>query len=175
MGKRFRGAFSVALVGVMAASLSVFKLALSFIPNVEVVTLLCALYGYVMGPLGILASFIFVSLEVLIYGVGIWVVEYIIHWPLVALVFFIFAKMGVKSKVTFTITAVLLTFCFGIMTAALDQIYYGGITPTLLERIFVYYLRGVSFYITQIITNLVLFPVVFNVLADRIKIITKRM
>ena len=83
--------------------------------------------------------------------------------------------MGVKSKVTFTITAVLLTFCFGIMTAALDQIYYGGITPTLLERIFVYYLRGVSFYITQIITNLVLFPVVFNVLADRIKIITKRM
>jgi hypothetical protein len=175
MGKKKSVAASCALVGVMAASLSVFKLVLSFIPNVEVVTLLCALYGYTMGPLGVLASLVFVLLEVLIYGVGIWLVEYIIHWPLVALIFFIFAKIRVKSKVTFTITAVFLTFCFGVMTAVIDQIYYGGITPTLLERIFVYYLRGVSFYITQIITNLIVFPTVFKVLADRIKIITKRM
>ncbi len=163
------------LVGIMAASLTVFKLVLSFIPNVEVVTLLTALYGYTFGPLGIMASFVFVIIEMLVYGINIWVIEYFLHWPLVALVFALLAKIGIKSKVIFTISAFILTFWFGLMTSTVDQIYYGGFTDTLPQRIFVYYLRGVFFYITQLATNLILFPLVFVPLADRIKIITKKM
>ncbi len=173
--KNISAAKRVALVGIMAASLTVSKLVLSFIPNVEVVTLLSALYGFSFGHLGIMASFIFVVVETLIYGINIWVVEYLLYWPLVALVFAVFAKIGAKSKCLFTFTAILLTFWFGIMTATVDQLYFGGVTDTLFSRIFVYYLRGLPFYIAQIATNAVLFPLVFEPLKDRIKIITKIM
>ena len=43
----------VALVGIMAATMECGKLALSFLPNIEIVTLLHALYGYAFGALGI--------------------------------------------------------------------------------------------------------------------------
>ena len=50
--KRMKPAHAVALVGIMAATMECGKLALSFLPNIEIVTLLHALYGYVFGYLG---------------------------------------------------------------------------------------------------------------------------
>ena len=49
-----------ALVGMMAATVECAKLALAAIPNVEAVSLLIALYSYVFGWAGVLASVIFV-------------------------------------------------------------------------------------------------------------------
>ena len=68
---------SIALVGIMAATLECGKLVLSFLPNIEVVTILCALYGYVFGVLGIVAAAVFVCLEPLIYGFGSWIITYL--------------------------------------------------------------------------------------------------
>ena len=64
------GAKTVALVGIMAATIECGKLVLSFLPNVEVVTILCALYGYVFGWLGVAAALVFVCIEPLIWGFG---------------------------------------------------------------------------------------------------------
>ena len=73
----------VAFIGVMAATIECAKLALSFLPNIEVVTLLIALYSYTFGIYGLLASVVFVSIEPVIYGFGTWVVSYYIYWPTV--------------------------------------------------------------------------------------------
>ena len=61
-----RGALSIALVGIMAATLECVKLALASIPNVEAVTLFTALFAYVLGPLGVAASIVFVCIEPII-------------------------------------------------------------------------------------------------------------
>ena len=63
-------ALKLALIAIMAATLEGGKLALSFIPNVEIVTLLCAVYGYVFGFYGIIATYIFVGIETLIWEIG---------------------------------------------------------------------------------------------------------
>ena len=81
---------TVALIGVMAASVECAKLALSFIPNVEVVSLLLALYGYVFGWMGVVCAFVFVLTEILVWGVGSWLVSYLIYWPMLAFIFMIF-------------------------------------------------------------------------------------
>ena len=60
---RISPARNIALVGIMAATVECAKLALAFLPNVEVVTLLLALYGYVFGYLGFAAAIVFVSIE----------------------------------------------------------------------------------------------------------------
>ena len=86
-GRALSGAKAIALVGVTAATVECGKLVLSALPNIEVVTLLLALYGYVFGWYGVLSALVFVSIEPLIYGFGTWLPAYLIYWPLVALVF----------------------------------------------------------------------------------------
>ena len=77
-GKKGRlAAEYVVKVAVMSALLTALKFALSFIPNVEVVTLLIMVYAAVFGAAYALpAVLVFCAVEVAIYGAGSWVVLY---------------------------------------------------------------------------------------------------
>ena len=169
-----RAALSIALVGIMAATLECGKLALSAIPNVEVVTLLCALYGYSFGALGILASRVFVCIEPIIWGVGPWIVSYLIYWPLVTFIFMIFGRIKIKNRIIITLTAVTLSAFFGILTSLVDLGLFSGNFDNFLSRFFIYYARGIYFYLAQIITNAVLFPVLFKPLTEAIGRIARK-
>lgn len=160
---------SIALVGIMAATLECGKLALSFLPNIEVVTILCALYGYVFGIYGIIATAVFVCIEPLIYGFGSWIITYFIYWPLVAFVFMLLRKKGVKSRLWLTVIAVVLTVGFGVISSIVDTAFYLGINKNYLSNLVLYYVRGMVFYIVQIACNAVLFPTLFLFLADKLE------
>ena len=160
---------SIALVGIMAATLECGKLALSFLPNIEVVTILCALYGYVFGIYGIIATAVFVCIEPLIYGFGSWIITYFIYWPLVAFVFMLLRKKGVKSRLWLTVIAVALTVGFGVISSIVDAAFYLGINKNFLSNLVLYYIRGIVFYLVQIACNAVLFPTLFLFLADKLE------
>lgn len=160
---------SIALVGIMAATLECGKLALSFLPNIEVITILCALYGYVFGIYGIIATAVFVCIEPLIYGFGSWIITYFIYWPLVAFVFMLLRKKGVKSRLWLTVIAVVLTVGFGVISSIVDTAFYLGINKNYLSNLVLYYVRGMVFYIVQIACNAVLFPTLFLFLADKLE------
>lgn len=164
----------IALVGIAAATIECGKLALSFLPNVEVVTLLTALYGYVFGLYGVLASVIFVCIEPLIWGVNTWIVLYFVYWPLVSIVFLVFGKIGLKNRWLLASAAVFLTAFFGLLSALIDVGLFSGYFDNFLYRFSIYYLRGIPFYIAQIVTNAVLFPLLFEPLAEKLGIIRKR-
>ncbi len=157
----------------MAATVECGKLALAAIPNVEVVTLLLALYGYVFGWLGVLAALVFVWIEPLIYGFGTWVVSYFLYWPLVAFVFMLLGKARVKNRVLLSAAAVLLTVFFGVFTSLVDVGLLSGSFDNFLYRFGIYYLRGIVFYAVQIACNLVLFLLVFPFLSKKLKLIKK--
>lgn len=159
---------SVALVGLMAATVECGKLALSFLPNIEVVTLLLALYGYVFGMYGVVASLVFVSIEPLIYGFSTWVAAYYLYWPLVALVFMLLSKLGVKNRFILTGVALLLTVWFGVLSSLVEIGLLSGFFDKFWYRFGVYYTRGIPFYALQIGCNAVLFPLLFRFLADRL-------
>ena len=73
-------------VAFAAALLTVGKLALSFVPNVEVVTLFVVVYGSALGPAYVLpATLIFCAVEMALYGIGTWNVLYFVYWPLLGL------------------------------------------------------------------------------------------
>lgn len=151
----------VSLMGMMAAMLTGGKLALAVIPNVEIVTLLSALYGYVFGGLGILAILVFVTVEPLLWGVGTWVISYYLYWPFVGLVFFLFCRLGVKRCVPLTAAALLLTVWFGVLTSLVDIGLFMGYFDRFFERFAIYYMRGIVFYIVQLACNAVTFPLLF--------------
>lgn len=82
----------IALTGVMIATLEAAKMALSFVPNVELVTLLIILYTLVFGKRVFYAIAAFVLLEGCLYGFGIWWVMYLYIWPLLAFLTLLFRK-----------------------------------------------------------------------------------
>ncbi len=166
--KRIKPARAVALVGIMTATMECGKLALSFLPNIEVVTLLHALYGYVFGSLGIVASLVFVCIEPLIYGFGTWVPAYFLYWPIVAAVFMLLSRLKVKNRWLITVVAVLLTVWFGILTSLVEIGLFSGFFDDFFSRFSIYYLRGIPFYAAQIATNAVIFPLLFRFIAERL-------
>ena len=162
-----RGAiFRIALVGICAALIEAVKLALSGIPNVEGVTLLCALFGYCFGWYGVLSTVVFVSIEPLIYGYNTWVLSYYLYWPFVAIVFLLLRKAKIKNRFALTGIAVLLTIWFGVLTSLVDVGLFTGFFEDFWHRFAVYYWRGIWFYVVQIACNAVVFPLLFRPLSD---------
>lgn len=173
--KQFSAAKAIALVGISAATIECAKLALSFLPNVEVVTLLTALYGYVFGWLGVCSAVVFVCVEPLIYGINSWIITYFIYWPLVAFIFMMLRRARVKKRWILSAVAVGLTVIFGILSAIIDSAIMIGINEHYFKNLIIYYLRGVIFYIVQILCNATLFPILFIYLADKLRLIRRNM
>ena len=170
-----RPALKLALVGISAATIECGKLALSALPNVEVVTLLVALYGYCFGKTGIIATLVFVAIEPLIYGIGSWVPVYFIYWPLLALTVALLGRARIKSRLALTGTALLMTVLFGVLSALVDVGLLSGSFDNFLYRFGVYYLRGIPFYLAQLATNAALFPLLFRPLSAALSRLYRRM
>jgi energy-coupling factor transport system substrate-specific component len=168
MKKKIFSAREVALIGVMAATLECGKLALYVLPNIEVVTILCALYGYVFGWYGVVATVIFTLIEILIHGFGSWVISYLIYWPLVTGVFVLLGKKGISGRAVPTLCALGLTVLFGVLTTVVDTAFMLGINESFLTNATLMYVRGMTFYINQIVCNAVIFPVSFPYLVRKI-------
>lgn len=165
LGHRISAAQKIALIGIMAATLEGGKLALAALPNVEIITLLCGLYGYVFGLIGIYAIIIFVGAEVLIWGFNSWVISYLIYWPLVCVVFYFLGRAKCGNRFILTAAAVLLTVFFGVLTSLIDVGLYMFYFENFWYRFGVYYMRGIMFYAAQIISNIAAFLFLFKPLA----------
>lgn len=169
-GRRLRPVRYIALAGVYAALLTGGKEALAAIPNVEVVTLLCALGGYALGAVALASIAAFVTVEGAIYGFGSWIISYYVHWPLVCAAFmliriFVSPQRRVLLRVVPTAAALVLTFGFSALTSVVDVGILGGAGMSFFERFAIYYARGIPFYVAQLVTNAVLFPLVFPIIA----------
>ena len=101
------------LVAMMAAVLESGKLVLSSIANVEVVTLLLIVFTKSFGArLTLPAAVIFILVETVWWGFGIWVISYFLVWPLLILV-----TSAIRSQET--MPYVLLSAGFGLAFGAL--------------------------------------------------------
>lgn len=157
----------VALVGVMAATLECGKLILSAIANVEVVTILCAIYGYVFGWYGMISAMIFTCVEILVFGINSWVITYLIYWPLVAFVFMLLAKIKISGRIIPTAVAVGLTAFFGVLSSVIDTAYWSGINENFFKNVLIMYIRGVPFFLIHIGCNLAVFSTLFPFLVRK--------
>lgn len=174
-------ALYVAITALFSALLTGGKMALAAIPNVEVVTILIAVFAYVWGLAYALPSVVvFIVVQIFIYGFNIWVIQYFIHWPAVAVAFWLIGKIRWKKVwlniVVVTVSAVVVTFLFGVMTSMIDTLISytakAGFKFALDDfwyRFGIVYVRGASFYVTQIICNGGLFATVFLPLAKALK------
>ena len=165
----------LALVGVMAASIEVAKLLFMAIPNVEAVSLLIALYSYTFSKRGLFATLVFVSIEPLLWGINTWVIGYFIYWPLLSIVFIILGKMKLKNRFVIGAVAVVMTVLFGVISAFVDIGIFSGSYDDLLYRFAVYYGRGIVFYVVHVVSNALIFPLLFPYCQKKLALIAKNL
>lgn len=137
------------ILGVLVFSL---KFIMSFLPNIEPVSLLLIAYTIVFGIKAIYPMIIYVLLEVVIYGCGFWSIAYIYIWPI--LLFITFMTLQITNKSMNVLLWSLISAIFGLLFGALYIPLYaisGGVTFAI-----TWWVSGVSFDIVHCISNFIL-------------------
>ena len=69
------------MFGVLGALTFGAKVAMALLPNIEPVSLMVMLFAVVFGWKGLYPTFIYVAMEILIYGINLWNINYLYVWP----------------------------------------------------------------------------------------------
>ena len=118
----------IAVLGVMVATMTSFKYAMSLLPNIEPVSLLIILYTLFLGPKVIYAIVVFIFVEGLIYGFGSWWICYLYIWPLLSVFAHFVGKWvtNIKHRVwAFSILSALFGLFFGALSS-IPHFFIGG-------------------------------------------------
>ena len=115
----------VALFGILAALTFGLKVAMSFLPNIEPVSLMVMLYAVVFGRKGLYPIYLYVLMEILFYGIQLWNINYLYVWAIL----FVAARMMKDSQSA--LSWALLAGSFGLLFGALCAPVYlfsGGVS-----------------------------------------------
>ena len=89
------------------------KFVMSWLPNIEPVSLMVMLFMVTFGLRGLFPVAVYVLLEVLVYGIGLWNINYIYVWPILA-----FCALGLR-KMKDPLSWAMLSGGFGLVFGAL--------------------------------------------------------
>jgi energy-coupling factor transport system substrate-specific component len=70
----------IALFGVLGALTFGAKVAMSGLPNIEPVSLMVMLFAVVFGWKGLYPIYLYVGMEILLYGINLWNINYLYVW-----------------------------------------------------------------------------------------------
>ena len=113
----------IVLFGVLGALTFALQVVMGPLPNIEPVSLLVMLFAVIFGWKGLFPVYIFVAMEILFYGLGVWNVYYLYVWLVLAL-----AAMSMRSM-THPLGWAILSAAFGLLFGALCgivDIFIGG-------------------------------------------------
>lgn len=116
--KRKIAVLDITLAGLMVAVIEVSKMALAFLPNIELTSFWLILFTLFFGRRIALVVPVFILIEGTVYGFGIWWVMYLYAWPLLVCLTWIFRR---QESVWFWS---ILSGAFGLFFGALCAVPY---------------------------------------------------
>lgn len=137
--------YDIVIFSLMTAILFIVQIALAFIPNIELVSLLIILYTIFFGYKTLIIIYAFVFLQGIYYGFGLWWINYTYVWTILFFIVIIFRKE--KSSVFWAIISGLYGLSFGALCAVLY--FFIGDSKTVLA----YWVSGLVFDINHCIGN----------------------
>lgn len=136
-------------LALIAAIIIAFKEAMSFLPNIEPVTMLLICTTLVYGAKALYPCAIFVLAEGLLYGFGWYFFVYIYVWPILVLVV-LFLRRRVTSYVTWTAVGALYGLLFGPLCCIEALVVSGW------RMAFSYWISGIPYDVVHCIGNAVI-------------------
>lgn len=152
----------ITLIGLMTAIIEVSKMALAWVPNVELTSFWVIMFAVYLGRRIYFVIPAFILVEGLMYGVNIWWIMYLYAWPLLAIAAFIFRKTD--SAFGFA----MLSGIFGLLFGLLCSIPYifigaadGGISGGL-RMAFAWWIAGIPWDLVHGISNFAIMAVLYK-------------
>ena len=142
------------MLSMLGALLFATQVAMAALPNVNIVSVLIIVYTLVYGRKALYPIYLFVLLEGLFYGFGIWWVMYLYVWAILAVIVWIFRDM--RSAFGWAVIAGLFGLCFGFL-CSFPYFFTGGVTAMI-----AWWISGIPSDITHCISNFALTWVLFK-------------
>ena len=113
----------IALFGVLAALTFGAKMVMSGLPNIEPVSLMIMIFAVVFGAKGLYPMYVYVLMEFLFFGFGLWNINYLYVWLILFAAAWLLRNM--ESPVGWAILSGSFGLCFGALCGIVD-IFIGG-------------------------------------------------
>lgn len=136
------------LLALMGALMFVMQVAMAPVRNVHMTDVLIILTAVFFGWRVMYSVFVFVVLEGLMWGFGLWVLSYMYLWPILAAAAVLMRKND--SSIVWAIVAALHGLFFG-LGCSIPYLFIGG-----WNMAFTYFITGIPFDIRHCIGNFVL-------------------
>ena len=156
----------VALIGIMSAILVAVQVALSFLPNIELVSLLIIIYTLVFGKKALYIIYVFVAVEGMIYGIGLWWINYLYIWTILFVITILLRKQ--HSSYIWAIISGFYGLIFGAL-CAIPNLFISGIGSATS-----YWIAGIPYDIMHAVGNFAVALLLFHPLYQVLDRINKR-
>ncbi len=144
----------IVIIGVISALLITLQVGLSFLPNIELVSLLIILCTIIYGWKTLYIIYIFALAEGLVYGFGIWWINYLYVWTILMLLTMLFRDK--RSPFFWAILSGAFGLSFGLL-CSIPYLFIGGV-PMALSGI----ISGIPFDVIHCISNYLIVLVLFK-------------
>ena len=102
------------------------KVAMSGLPNIEPVSLLVMLFAVVFGWKALYPIYLYVGMEVLLYGINFWNINYLYVWTVLAVAAILLRRL--KNPLWWALLAGLFGLAFGLLCAPVYMIVGGSVS-----------------------------------------------
>ncbi len=144
----------IALFGVLGALTFGAKVAMSFLPNIEPVSLMVMLFAVVFGWKALYPIYIYVVMEILLYGISFWNINYLYVWTILAVLAMVIRKK--KHPLWWAILSGLFGLAFGLLCSPVYMVAMGSFRYGIR-----WWLAGIPFDIPHAIGNFIIALLLF--------------
>ena len=113
----------VVLFGVLGALTFAAKYVMSFLPNIEPVSLMVMLFAVVFGKKWVYPVYLYVAMEILFYGISLWNINYLYIWAVLAIAARLLRNM--RSPLGWALLSGAFGLLFGALCGIVD-VFIGG-------------------------------------------------
>lgn len=152
--RKFLPVKEMALFGVLGALTFALQVVMGPLPNIEPVSLLVMLFAVTFGWKCLYPIYIFVVMEVLFYGLGVWNVYYLYVWMILAVASVAMRKM--EEPLAWAILSGAFGLLFGALCGIVD-IFIGGFGYAIAK-----WASGISFDLVHCAGNFVIALLLFK-------------
>ena len=154
MAKKSLTVKEVALFGMLGALTFGGKFVMSSLPNIEPVSLFVLVFTAVFGLKALFPVGIYVAMEILVYGIQLWNINYLYVWTILALI--AYAMRRVQEPLIWAVVSGVFGLLFGLLCAPV-YLFSGG-----LHFAVSWWLSGIPFDLLHCAGNFVLALLLFT-------------
>lgn len=155
----------IVVSGLLASLVFALKVAMSGLPNIEPVTLLLMMYMLHVPTLAPYITFAYIFLEAAVFGLGMWVINYLYIWPLLLLGVWLLRRN--RSVVVWSVFSGAFGLGFGALSAipwAITGGFHAGLS---------YWISGIPYDIAHCAGNAVLMLILYTPLTRCFSAVSK--